>query len=264
MSASDPHARDDDATPWWRDFHDEHLAAILLERGDPGEVAATLDFLIDALALSPGAHVLDQCCGIGSLALPLARRGFRVSAVDRADNYIERAAREAAAAGVSIDYVAADAGDYRPRDPCDGAFNWWTSFGYADRDEDNLRMLRRAFDALRPGAFFILDTMNIPGVLRRFQPHVITRRPVPGGELVLLRETDLDLAGGVMRKRWTYLLPDGTRLERRSRVRIYMPHELRRFFEEVGFGDVELLGGIDRAPLGLDDLRCLVRARRPL
>jgi len=252
--------------PWWHEFHDEHLAQILLERKDEAEVAATLDFIVASLDLPPGAHVFDQCCGIGSLSRRLARRGFRVTGVDQARGYIDRAITEARAEvdpSAGLRYVAADAREYCPAEPVDGAFNWWTSFGYGSDDEDNARMLARAFDSLRPGGRFLLDTMNAAGVLRRFQPHVVTRREIAGGELVLLRESAIDLGAGALDKRWTYILPDSRRVEHQTRVRLYQPHELAKLLRGVGFSEVELFGGVAKEPLTLDTLRCICRARRP-
>ncbi|MCA9635867.1 MAG: methyltransferase domain-containing protein [Myxococcales bacterium] len=251
------------ASPWWHDLYDDLLAEILLERHDPAEVEATLDFIVRRLGVSAGARLFDQCCGIGSLALPLAERGYRLVAVDQAASYIDRARDDADREGHAIDYVAGDARDYVPPAPCDGAFNWWTSFGYGADDQDNARMLAAAFASLRPGARFLLDTMNAAGVLRRFQPHVVTRREGPEGELVLVRESALDLAAGVIQKRWTYFLPDGRRVSYPSRVRLYMPNELDRLLRGVGFVDVEFFGGIADEPLSLDTLRCICSARRP-
>jgi hypothetical protein len=83
------------------------------------------------------------------------------------------------------------------------------------------------------------------------------------GELVLVRESSLDLVAGAIDKRWTYFLPDGRRVRHRSRVRLYLPHELDRLLREVGFVDVELFGSIAGEPLSLDTPRCICRARRP-
>ncbi len=264
MSSSPPQ------TPWWHDFHDDLLAQILLERSSDAEVQGTLDFIIDALELRPGASIYDQCCGIGSLARPLAARGFRVFACDRAAGYIERARLDAQGDDPPLDlhYEAADACAFRPPEPVDGVFNWWTSFGYAESDSANAEMLACAFASLRPGGLFLLDTMNAAGVLRHFQPHVFTRRDIAGGELCLARESSVDLAAGALDKRWTYFLPDGRRVTHNSRVRLYQPHELARLLRGVGFVDVEFfgdIGGPDRAPgpLSLDTLRCIGRARRP-
>ena len=72
-----------------------------------------------------------------------------------------------------------------------------------------------------------------------------------------------DLAAGALRQRWTFVLPDGTRRERHSLVRLYLPHELARLLAEAGFDAVEFLGGIDGEPLELDSPRCIALARRP-
>ena len=47
---------------------------------------------------SPGAKVLDMCCGPGRIALELARRGYDVTGVDRTAEYLEEARDRAAAA----------------------------------------------------------------------------------------------------------------------------------------------------------------------
>ena len=255
----------DSITPWWHAFHDDLLASILLERSDQAQLKRTLDFIVGLLELAPGARVLDQCCGIGSLSRPLAARGFRVVAVDRAQNYIERARREAEREpGLDLRYIAADACDYRLEDPADGVINWWTSFGYAERDETNAEMLAQAYESLRPGGAFLLDTMNAAAVLRHFQPAMITRRAIEGGELVLLRESSIDLPAGALDKRWTYYLPDGRQVVHRTRVRLYQAHELARLLRAVGFVDIDFFGEITAEPLSLDSTRCICRARRGL
>ncbi len=262
MSVS-PATTSDSVAPWWHEFHDDLLASILLERKDQAELESTLDFIVGALDLAPGASVFDQCCGIGSLSRPLAARGFRVVGVDQAQAYIERARSEAEREpGLDLSYSAADARDYRLKDHADGVINWWTSFGYAEEDNDNVQMLARAYESLRPGGAFLLDTMNAAAVLRHFQPAMITRRAIEGGELVLLRESSIDLPAGALDKRWTYYLPDGRQVEHRSRVRLYQPHELARLLRSVGFVDVQFFGGIAAEPLSLDTMRCICRARR--
>ncbi|MFJ9950009.1 class I SAM-dependent methyltransferase [Kitasatospora sp. NPDC091207] len=57
-----------------------------------------------APAFAP-ADVLDVGCGTGSLALLLAAAGHRVTGVDLAPGMIERAARKAAAAGLSARFL---------------------------------------------------------------------------------------------------------------------------------------------------------------
>lgn len=247
---------------WWSQLYDDWLAEQLLVR-EPGEVDATVAFLVERLALRRGTRVLDQCCGIGSVALALAAWGADVVGVDQARAYVERAAREARERGHCVEFVTADACRFVPSAPVDAAFNWWTSFGYFDDDGDNRAMLARAFDALAPGGRFALDTMNGPGVLRGFQRDVVLRRRTPQGDVVLLRESEMDLPRGRLLKRWTYYVDGAERVRRESSVRLYMPDAVAAMLASVGFVDVELLGGIAGERLTMDSPRLIAIARRP-
>jgi len=242
---------------WWAELYDDALADVLLERTD---VERTLKFLRNVLAIAPGDRVLDQCCGIGSLAIPLARAGFEVVGVDQAAGYIARAT--AAAAGASAKFFVGDAFTWRPERMCNAAFNWWTSFGYAARDADNQRMLKRAAEAIVPGGRFALDFMNVPQVLRGFQPTVVVERD--GTKLT--RETTLDLAAGTMAKTWRYELPEskivGTQPVRTSTLRLYMPSQLIELLRASGFDDIELYGDETGEPLTIDSPRCIAVAVR--
>jgi len=55
----------------------------------------------ERLDVSPGAHCLDVACGSGQLALIAAREGVRVTAVDIAENLVERARARAVGEGLS-------------------------------------------------------------------------------------------------------------------------------------------------------------------
>ena len=146
-----------------------------------------------------------------------------------------------------------------PERPCAAAINWWTSFGYLPDDDANARMLRRAYEALAPGGRFALDMPNVPGLYAAFRPHEITRR----GDIVMLRESSLDLARGLLHKRWTFVAPDGRRVERPSTIRLYTPERLVALLEGAGFTGARVFGGVDGRPIALDSPRCIVVARRP-
>jgi SAM-dependent methyltransferase len=242
-------------------LYDDIVAELLLERKNPRELDSTIRFLVEQLDLRPGCRVFDQCCGIGSLSLPLARAGCAVVGVDQCERYIERA-REAHRPGdAPCEFHAADAFTFAAPGPCDAGFNWATSFGNAD-DERNLEMLRRAFETLRPGGRFALDYQHVPRVLRQFQQCLVRRLAGEQGETVVLRESRADLAAGVLRQRWTFVLLDGSRCERHSAVRLYMPHELAALLRAAGFAQISFHGGLDGETLDLDSPRCILTATR--
>src|SRR5260370_871842 len=94
----------------------------------PGEAAAELAWRL--LDLRPGTSVLDLACGHGGLANRLAARGCRVTGLDSSAVFLARARADAAAAGLSAEYVA---GGMR-QIPWTGRFerviSWSTAFGY--------------------------------------------------------------------------------------------------------------------------------------
>ena len=246
---------------WWRDFYDEWLEIALLDGVDDEEIAQTLDFFREHIGIQSGSTVLDQCCGNGRLSLPLAAQGARVIGVDLASRYIAHARDRAR--DTPAEFHVADAFEYVAPTPCDAVINWWTSFGYAPDDETNALMLQNAWRSLRPHGVFALDFLNAHHVVRHFAPAVVNRCAHDGGELIMIRESTVDLKEGVLHKRWTYVLPNEQRVTHRTRVRLYMPHRIVELLTQTGFVDITLYGGVDASPLTIDSPRCIIVAHRP-
>jgi SAM-dependent methyltransferase len=70
-----------------------------------------------------GGTVLDFGCGTGTNAIELARRGFRVTAVDIVDQAIQIARDRARAAAVQVDFRVADTLRDNPGGPYDILFD---------------------------------------------------------------------------------------------------------------------------------------------
>src|SRR3989442_4416397 len=75
---------------------------------DSGIRSAELVRVLDA-GLLPGKTVLEIGCGTGTNAIALARRGYRVTAVDFVDMAVRRARGQAQQAGVEIGFRVGDA-----------------------------------------------------------------------------------------------------------------------------------------------------------
>ncbi len=251
-------------TDWWTALYDDLLADLFLDGADPAEAGRTADDLVTLLGLSPGDRVFDQGCGTGRLSKPLLARGMRVVGVDLAPHYIARSQAACADFGDLAHFEVGDIGEFVPKTLCNAAISWWTCLGYAPTDAQNVRPLRRAWEALLPGGVYAVDFMNVAQVLRDFAPSVVRTQTTAEGLVTLERRSQVDLVQGVLHKQWIWTLPDGRVHSRPSAVRLYMPHELGRLLHEAEFVDLRFFGDSRGTPLTADSERCIVLARRPV
>lgn len=243
---------------WIQSFHDEFLMQTLLIRKDLVELEKDLSFLIKELNIGKDSLILDQCCGIGSLAIPLSERGIHVVGVDITPLYIEKAKEKPS----TCQFYCEDARTFR-RSDCDGVFNWWTGFGYFPTDSENKKLIEQAFASLRSGGTYLLDIPHLSGILRNFRPVMHNTYETEKGNIELERITTMDLYSSRMEKEWIYRKNKTICAHHHSSVRIYGSHEIVSMFEEAGFSDITLLGNREGSPLSLDDLRCICIGRKP-
>lgn len=245
---------------WWTDFFDDTYADIgLVPESEAAEraVAEAAQFIVAVLRLSPGQTVLDQCCGIGRLSRPLAEMGIRVIGIDQAPGYVSRAQSAADADNLPAKFYAADALELVAPEPCNAAFNWFTSFGYHEDDAVNRRMLDRAYESLEPGGWYALDYLSMPKVLREFRPCYLDRFDRDGEELWVIQEPELDFVRGMIVCNWTFMRPDKSHEVRRVENRAYMPNELVALLRLAGFENIELFGSAHGEPFNRLSRRCI-------
>ncbi len=238
---------------WCRQFFTPRYAENFLERVAESEV----DFLLQLLALGPGSRVFDQCCGTGRVSRALAQRGMQMVGVDLCQDYIARAQEVSGPQG--REFFCADARTFVAQPCCDGGFNYHSSFGYFESDQDNLEVLKAAASSLRPEAPFLLDAANMARVIAHFQPAWETS-PAPG--LQVVRHSQIDWAQGQVHQRWVYRDSTGREEETHSSLRLYLPHQLAQMLDAAGFYPEQLYGDYLGSPFQSDSPRALWRARR--
>ncbi|MEU2688000.1 class I SAM-dependent methyltransferase [Streptomyces hygroscopicus] len=209
------------------------------------------------LAFPRGARVLDLCCGPGVFTVPLARRGYEVTGVDRSPAMLDRARKLAAETGATVRYVRADVVEYTEPEAFDVVLNMFTSFGYFEDPADNVRVLHRMHAALAPGGTLVLDVAGKELLARKVVPPKVVRR---GDDLLVQTDTVLD---DWARLHSDWVLVRGDRVDRAGLVWfVYSAVELRAMAEEAGFGRIEVFGGFDGRPYDQDAERLVLRAVR--
>ena len=80
-----------------------------------------------------GASVLEMGCGTGTNAVEMARRGYRVTAIDLVELAVEKGRRKAEAEGVLVDFHVGDFTKTELGGPHDCLFDLGLHHGIRDR-----------------------------------------------------------------------------------------------------------------------------------
>jgi len=246
------------STPWHDD--DAFWATFAPMMFDAQRFAAASGEIDGVLARSgspAGCRVLDVCCGPGRHSLELARRGFRVTGVDRTPSYLAQARDAAAAEGLDVEWVAADAREFRRDGAFDLALSLFTSFGYYADPEEDRRLLANVRASLAPGGALVVDLMGKEVIARVFRAR--DWRPLPGGGLGL---EDRRVVSGWswLENTWT-IVRDGVVEAHTFGTRLYSAAELGTLLREVGFASAEPYGSLEGAPYDHEAQRLVVVAR---
>lgn len=242
---------------WWKGFFTTDvypLAELLDEAATAAEVRALVGFL------PKGCQVLDVACGVGRHAIPLAKKGFRVTAMDYSESYLAEARRRAKKDGASVRLVQGDMRALGFSRRFDVVLNLWTSFGYCPRLCDDRRTLRSMFRALRPGGMLCLEVVDPLRFAAGYAEQHWARmgrywqleatRLRPGKDPALLAERH-------------YIGPSGRVRSGSTFVRLYSRRRLRLELERAGFTGVRLTCGLVEQGRQGPPSRILALARRP-
>ncbi|MGD2110852.1 MAG: class I SAM-dependent methyltransferase [Phycisphaerae bacterium] len=204
------------------------------------------------------AAILDLGCGVGRHALEFARRGYRVTGVDRTQAYLDQAVNKAKHEKLNAEWVQADMREFRRNGEFDLVVNLLTTFGYfEDRAEDE-RVAANACASLKPGGAFIIELMGKEVIARIFRPFDWQR--LPDGTL-FLEERKLSSDWTRLCARWILIKGD-RRVEREFELRLYAASELKQLLLKVGFVQVDACGSLDGRPYDHEAERLALVARK--
>jgi SAM-dependent methyltransferase len=107
-----------------------------------------------------GTTMADLACGTGTLALLMARRGWRVTGVDASAGMIERAEAKAAPLRLPVSFLRQDMRSFRLPGEVNMVTSFFDSLNHILSPGDLAGVFRRVHAALRPGGWFVFDMNN--------------------------------------------------------------------------------------------------------
>ena len=198
-----------------------------------------LEKILQGHATRPVRHILDLGCGTGGHALPLARRGYSLTGVDRAPGMLELAREKAGRAGLAVDFVEGDLRQVDVGRTFDAVISMFAVMSYQTTNRDLANAIRTARRHLEPGGLFVFDAW--------FGPAVLTERPMDryrivesGHErIVRFAHPELDLVAQTVKVNYKVLCLRGARVvdevDEVHVMRFLFAQEIIGFLEAEGF-----------------------------
>ncbi|HYM04136.1 MAG TPA: methyltransferase domain-containing protein, partial [Stellaceae bacterium] len=221
---------------WWRTLFN----SLYLETdGDVVEndrnTEQEIDLLVKSAGLEPNDRILDLCCGQGRHSLELARRGFKqVTGIDRSRYLVRLARKRARQRGLTLSFHEGDARKFRvPESSFHCVCLLGNSFGYFDREEDDIAVLEAVKRALSSGGTLVMDLTDGEWMRSHFearswewidQNHFVCReRALAGdGSRLISREVVVHAERGVIADQF-------------YAERLYSRDRIQALLESVGF-----------------------------
>ncbi|MFE5540706.1 class I SAM-dependent methyltransferase [Streptomyces sp. NPDC056519] len=210
-------------------------------------------------SLRPGEKVLDAPCGYGRISLALAETGFQVVGIDRSDQFISSARKDATDSGVDVDYRIGDLRTLDLAPQFDLAVMWFNSFGYTS-DEDSRCILSNIRNTLLPGGRLVIDTVNPAFEYSRAFAQNPRYRLMRGVGTDFLVDEMSVLADRVRGRR--IIVRSGAVRELFWSLRLLSQGEFADWFKSVGFGAVTFFGEDGLSPK-VSQRRMIVVGRLP-
>jgi SAM-dependent methyltransferase len=197
--------------------------------------------------------VLDLCCGPGRHSLALAKRGIEVTAVDRSEFLLRKAKEEAAKLNLEIEFVSDDMRQFVRSDSFSLVLNMFTSFGYFDDKEDDLKVLQNAYQSLKPGGTILIELLGKEPLARRYLATISTEL---GDGLLLIQRHEIGEDWTRCRNEWI-LVKDGAAKSFNFQTRLYSGQEMKDILQRAGFEEVKVFGDLDGNKYGVDAERLI-------
>jgi len=130
------------ASLWYKEFFQKYYYDTYQDFLTPTRTKKEVASIVKILNLPKGSKILDLCGGYGRHAIPLAKKGYKVTLLDLNKKILDIARKEAKKQKVEIKTVHSDMRRIPFQNEFDAVINMFTSFGYLEYDQENLKVLK--------------------------------------------------------------------------------------------------------------------------
>ena len=192
----------------------------------------------------PVRTLLDAGCGTGGHAIPLARRGYKVTCLDASEAMLTKAKQKSEQARLHLDFGMMDLRQICLSGQFDAAIAMFDVMDYFTTDEDLQKVLRNIRGVLKGSALFTFDFWNGLAVPRMFREVSLKEVCEEGERLIRWIRRELDTSRHLCRNVHHFMVIQESKIidemEDTHIVRYFFPQEIAHHLKEAGFEVVEI------------------------
>lgn len=152
---------------WFASWFDSPYYHVLYDNRDESEANAFMSNMMRFGNFTPDTRILDLACGKGRHSVYLNSLGYHVTGMDLSSASIDEASK---LQNENLIFQRQDMRDTLPEKNFDLVMNLFTSFGYFENQQENLKVLRNIYSSLRSQGKLIIDFFNAESVLKNLVP----------------------------------------------------------------------------------------------
>ncbi|MBQ8954816.1 MAG: methyltransferase domain-containing protein [Clostridia bacterium] len=202
-------------------------------------------------------------CGTGSMSIPLAKSGLRLTASDLSDDMLRLAQQKARRNGVMIPFVHMDMRSLAVPRPVDAVLACCDAVNYLTTPEDAAAFFAAAHKALKSGGSLAFDVSSEAKLTAMKDAFYGEERD----KIAYLWQNRMDDESRVITMDLTFFVEtEGglyRRFEEQHLQRAHSEDELRRWLAEAGFADIRVYGDRAMRPPAPQEQRLHFTARKP-
>ena len=210
---------------WFKDWFNTSYYHLLYKNRDYKEAERFIENLINYFNPSKSSSFLDLACGKGRHSVFLNSLGFNVTGVDLSEESIKKANESSSQ---TLKFDVHDMREVYDKNQFDFVFNLFTSFGYFDDNNEDIKVLQSVNTMLKTDGVMVLDYLNAEKVVSG----LIEQQEIDRGEILFNIKKKIE---GQFVVKDIEFEDGGEHYHFQERVKLLTEENFERYFELTGF-----------------------------
>ena len=223
---------------WFKEWFNTTYYHTLYKNRDEDEAMQFIDNLCTHLKIEADSKILDLACGKGRHAMHLAKKGFRTTGVDLAEQSIFKAKENS---NPKVQFAVHDMRKVFKKNEFNFVFNLFTSFGYFKNLDENIDVLNGVAKNLKKDGLLVLDFLNAHKVIANLVPS--EQKEIDGIQFKIKRNYD-----GKSIVKDIFVKDQDREFTFQERVSAFNLKDMNRMAESVGLEIIQTFGNYKLNP----------------